>query len=66
MDKADPRCSCGHHQVAPIAIVLIGLDFLANALGFIPDAVLAMSWPVLLVIAGGAKLFGPRCRCCVT
>lgn len=64
MDKVDPRCACAHHQVVPVAIVLIGLDFLANALGLVPDALLAMTWPVLLVVAGVAKLAGPGCHCC--
>ncbi len=66
MDKVDPRCACAHHQIAPVAIVLIGLDFLGNAIGAIPDALLAMTWPALLIIAGLAKLAGPRCRCCVS
>jgi hypothetical protein len=64
MDKADPRCSCLHHQVAPAALVLIGLAFLGNALGWLSDTLLTLSWPTLLVIAGLAKLTGPRCRCC--
>lgn len=64
MDKADPKCPCLHHHVAPAAIVLIGLAFLGNALGFVSDALLALSWPVLLIIAGFAKLLGKGCRCC--
>ncbi len=64
MDKADPRCSCFHHQIAPAAIVLIGLLFVANALQVLSDGILALSWPALLVIAGLAKLMGPSCKCC--
>ncbi len=64
MDKVDPQCSCSHHHIAPVAIVLIGLDFLGNAIGLIPDAFLAMTWPVLLIIAGLVKFTGRRCRCC--
>lgn len=64
MDMTDPLCTCHHHRIAPIALVLIGLDFLANALGLVSDGFLAVSWPILLVVAGLAKLLGRTCRCC--
>jgi hypothetical protein len=64
MDKADPRCHCLHHYLAPIALVSIGLAFVANALGWLPGPALTLSWPTLLVAAGLAKLGGPSCRCC--
>lgn len=64
MDKANPSCRCLHHLVAPAAIVLIGLDFLANALGLVSDSLLSLTWPALLVVAGVMKLAGQGCRCC--
>ncbi|HYD93243.1 MAG TPA: hypothetical protein VEB18_02175 [Candidatus Paceibacterota bacterium] len=64
MDKVDPTCKCTHHAIAPVAIVLIGLDFLGHAAGLISDTFLSLSWPALLVIAGLVKLAGHDCRCC--
>ncbi len=64
MDKADPRCACFHHHIAPAALILIGLAFILNALGFLSDTLLTLSWPSLLILAGLAKLMGPSCRCC--
>jgi len=57
-------CKCGHHKIVPICIILIGLAFLAGELGVLAPDVVAASWPILLVVIGGIKLFGPGCKCC--
>lgn len=43
-------------------IILIGLTFLLGAFGVISPMMVAVVWPVLLIIAGVTKLGG--CKCC--
>lgn len=45
-------------------VVLIGLSFLLQAFEILSMAFVAMAWPVLLIIAGLAKLSGRSCSCC--
>ena len=54
------RCGCGHHYVRPIAIILIGVAFLCQAFGWLSMQVVAVAWPILLIIAACTKL----CKCC--
>jgi hypothetical protein len=68
MDQTQPQsgehCSCPHHKMVPIFIVLIGLAFLLNALGVLSDRLTALAWPTLLMLIGLQKLFGGCCKCC--
>lgn len=64
MDKVNPHCSCVHHAFAPLALVLIGIAFLLNALGILSSGFLAIAWPILLIGAGVVKLLGRQCMCC--
>ena len=61
MDGA--MCKCPHHKIAPLSITLIGLAFLANALGYLASSTLAVVWPVLLTIIGLMKLSRGMCGC---
>jgi|GEM_PF-1052090 len=59
-------CKCPHHSVVPLCIALIGLVFLLGALGVLTSGVVAIIWPVLLLVAGLTKLSSKRgmCKCC--
>lgn len=57
-------CKCHHHKIVPLVIVLIGLAFLLQALGILDMMTVAIAWPVLLIVAGLAKLSGRKCGCC--
>ncbi len=57
-------CKCHHHKIVPLMIVLIGLAFLLQALGIMEPMTVALAWPVLLIVAGLAKLSGRKCACC--
>ncbi len=57
-------CSCHHHKIVPLMIVLIGLAFLLRALDIVDGDVIAIVWPILLIIAGLGKLSGRKCACC--
>lgn len=55
-----PVCSCKHHKVVPILVILFGLAFLLEAFGALSMTVVNIVWPILVIIAGVAKL----CKCC--
>ena len=57
-------CKCGHNKVVPFAITLIGLAFLLGALNILTASAVSVVWPVLLIIAGGTKMCGGKCKCC--
>ncbi len=52
-------CGCNCHKAAPIAIILIGLVWLAGSLGWLSMGTVGIVLPILVVIAGASKL----CRC---
>ena len=61
---AGGKCSCPHHKVVPLMITLIGVAFLFQALNVLTMSTVAVLWPILLIIAGGTKLFSGGCKCC--
>lgn len=59
-------CSCPHHKIGPLAIFLIGLVFLLQALGVISMELTNLLWPILLMVMGLMKMSGGMCACCGT
>ncbi len=57
-------CKCPHHKVIPAMVVLIGLTFLLGALNVITPTMVAILWPIFVVIAGGTKFAERSCTCC--
>jgi len=62
MDGKGKVCNCPHHKMVPALIVLVGLDFLLGALGVLTMSFVAITWPILVIIAGITKFM--RCGCC--
>ncbi len=56
-------CSCGHHKVIPILVILLGLTFLLQALGVVGWYFVSVTWPILLIIAAIVKMAGRSCSC---
>jgi hypothetical protein len=56
-------CRCMHHKVMPVLIILFGLLFLLGYFNVFTAPFVAMSWPVLVIVAGLAKLFSGSCKC---
>jgi len=56
-------CSCMHHKIMPILIVLFGLSFLLTALGVYSMDVNAVIWPIIVILGGLVKLKGGMCGC---
>ena len=62
--EGDCKCSCPHHKVVPLMIVLIALTFLLGNLGTLTASFVGIAWPVLLGVAGLTKLCSGSCKCC--
>lgn len=62
--KNGETCSCPHHTIIPILVILFGLAFLLQALGVVSEYFTGVAWPILVILAGLQKLFGSRCKCC--
>ncbi|MEK7541106.1 MAG: DUF5668 domain-containing protein [Patescibacteria group bacterium] len=57
-------CKCSHHKIIPACIVLIGLVFLAGQMDWLSTGFVNTVWPILLIIIGGTKIMGSKCKCC--
>ena len=63
-DKMGQGCSCPHHMVMPILIMLLGLVFLLKAWGVMTADMTDMIWPIIIILIGLMKLMGKKCKCC--
>jgi len=63
-NQTGKKCSCLHHEIIPIFLILIGLTFLLNAWAILSDAATAVIWPIILILIGFQKLMGLKCPCC--
>ena len=59
-------CGCSHHKVVPVLVILFGLTFLLEALGFVTSGFVMIAWPVLVIAGGLMKLMSKSgmCKCC--
>lgn len=55
-------CSCSHHKVFPVLVVLFALAFLFGNLGWLSMDVVGIVWPILVGVAGVMGL--GKCKCC--
>lgn len=58
------NCSCTHHMTTPVLVILFALIFLFGALGYISEQTVAISWPIIVGLAGILKLIERKCNCC--
>ncbi|MBU6447924.1 hypothetical protein KGQ24_03750 [Patescibacteria group bacterium] len=58
------KCSCPHHKMGAIWIILFGLLFLLAATGVISDYVNSILWPIVVILFGLQKIFNHKCHCC--
>ena len=64
MGMGSNKCPCPHHKVVPLMVLLFGVAFLLQALNVMSMSTVAIIWPILVIIAGGTKLFSNKCTCC--
>ncbi len=57
-------CSCPHHKIVPLCIIIIGLLVLAANLGWLTASFVGIVWPILLVVIGVMKFMKGKCKCC--
>lgn len=57
-------CKCVHHKAVPALVFLFGLLFFLGTLGWVSVATVNLGWPILFMLGGLAKMFGPHCKCC--
>lgn len=57
-------CKCPHHKMIPLLIVLFGLLFLLEALGWWGTRFVEVVWPILVILGGLQKMMGGKCKCC--
>lgn len=57
-------CKCNHHNVVPVAIILIGIAFLLETFNVLTPWAVSVIWPILLIIIGGMKMMSRKCKCC--
>jgi len=60
----EKRCSCFHHSMFGVWMMLIGLLFLLGHFEVIGANIVSMSWPIVLMLAGLQKAFQHKCKCC--
>jgi len=60
----DDSCTCFHHMIVPLCILLIGLVFLLQTLDVLSAMFVGFTWPILLIVIGLTKIFGSGCKCC--
>ena len=57
-------CKCPHHKTIPMLVVLFGVLFLLGSLNVLTMQMVNISWPILVIVAGGMKMMGSKCKCC--
>jgi uncharacterized membrane protein len=62
--NAPKTCSCGHHKVVPVLIIIVGIAFLLSDLGILTWSASNIIWPIALIIFGCMKLAKGKCKCC--
>ena len=59
-------CSCSHHKVFPICIIIVGILLIIGGFGWVTFS--WMTWEIiigaLLVIKGVMKVMRNKCKCC--
>ncbi|MDO8470651.1 MAG: DUF5668 domain-containing protein [bacterium] len=64
MDQGQNKCGCVHHSIGGLIVTLFGLLFLLGNMGVVTMEMVNTGWPVLVIIAGLAKLMKKKCTCC--
>jgi len=59
-----PSCSCPHHSMTAVFILLFGLLFLLEAFGVFDMVFVSYAWPILVILYGLNRLFRRKCNCC--
>ncbi|KKQ59506.1 MAG: hypothetical protein US81_C0039G0008 [Parcubacteria group bacterium GW2011_GWE2_38_18] len=64
--KGGQACSCPHHKMVPIFVILFGLTFLLEAFEVISTEAVSIVWPIIVIVVGVQQLVSNYCKCCDT
>jgi hypothetical protein len=56
-------CACPHHFIIPFLVFVVGIVFLLNNLGYLPNNSFSIIWPSLIALAGVQLMISRRCKC---
>jgi hypothetical protein len=56
-------CSCVHHKIWPILIIIFGAIFLFGNLGYLSAEIIRIAWPSTIILIGLVKLGSGSCKC---
>jgi hypothetical protein len=62
--NAPKKCSCGHHKVMPVLVIIVGIAFLLSYLNILAWSATNIIWPIAIIIFGCMKLAKGKCTCC--
>jgi len=63
-NQGEKKCHGGHHKAKACLFVVLGLTFLAQAIGIISWSVVNIIWPILLIIIGIKMMCKCHCKSC--
>lgn len=61
--NSQKACACPHHKLGDVAIIVIGLLFLGQALNLLEGSLVALLWPIFAIAYGAVRLMGGGCVC---
>ena len=64
MPMMENKCGCPHHKIIPALVVLFGLLFLLQAVNVVSPELVAIVWPIIVLLAGLMKMAKGACKCC--
>lgn len=64
MEHNVQKCSCPHHKMGGVFVILFALTFLLGNLEVISSHIVGIVWPIIVGLAGFTKIMGGRCKCC--
>ena len=61
--NSQKACACPHHKLGDVAIIVIGLLFLGQALNILDTSLVTLLWPIFAIAYGAVRLIGGGCAC---
>ncbi len=64
MQSGDKMCKCPHHKMFPLAVLIVGVLFLLQALGVQLGNAVNIVWPIVVILWALKKMTRGMCKCC--
>ena len=63
MGMQGKTCTCSHHMVKPVLLLLLGFDFLLGTLGVFTSYFVQVTWPIIVILIAIMMIAGRKCKC---